>query len=132
MANPKTTKAQAASPLPTAATTQAPTLAAVPATTQVVPATYAGLPFAQLTKSQQAFALAKAPPVLPAKLAQVAFALGPVAYRVRSGNNAAWWAQCMQAMQQGPATAAAMVQAGACPKFVGYAVARKWLAPAAQ
>ena len=57
MATTKNPKAQAASPLPTVATTQAPTLAAVPATTQVVPAAYAGLPFAQLTKSQQAFAL---------------------------------------------------------------------------
>ena len=57
MANPKTPKAQAASPLPTVATTQAPTLAAVPATTQVVPATYAGYDFALLPKSNQAFAL---------------------------------------------------------------------------
>jgi hypothetical protein len=125
------TNRKPASPLPTvAAPAPAPVLAAVPAAAAPVlpPATYAGLPFASLTKSQQAFATAKVTPTLPAKLAQVAFTLGPVQYRVRSGNNAAWWAQCMAAMQGGPATAAAMVAMGACPKFVGYAVARKWLA----
>jgi hypothetical protein len=125
------TNRKPASPLPTvAAPAPAPTvLAAVPAAAApVLPTTYAGLPFASLTKSQQAFATARVAPTLPAKLASVAFTLGPVAYRVRSGNNAAWWAQCMLAMQGGPATAAAMVAMGACPKFVGYAVARKWLA----
>jgi hypothetical protein len=118
-----------ASPLPTVET---PTLAAVPATTVAVPAQYAGLPYGQLTKSQQAFATAKRPVQVAPKLAQAALQLGTVAYKVRSGNNAYWWAACQQALAagNGNATAQAMVAAGACPKFVGYAVNRKWLAPA--
>lgn len=127
----KTTKAPVAQPA-APATVQAPTTATVPATTVAVPATYAGLPYAQLTKSQQAFATAKAPAAVAPKLAAQALTLGTVAYRVRSGNNAHWWDKCQQAMKDhgGKATAAEMVAAGACPKFVGYAVARKWLAPA--
>ena len=103
---------------------------AVPATVQAVPAMHAGIAWAQLTRSQQAIATAKGGVHVAPKLASQGLVLGPVPYRVRSGNNAFWWAQCMQAMQQGQgvATAASMVQAGACPKFVGYAVARKWLA----
>ena len=121
------TQAAPASPLPTVGT---PTLQSVPATTVQVPAQYMGLPFAQLTKSQQAFATAKRPVQVAPKLAAATLALGPVAYKVRSGNNAHWWACVQQALAQGngSATAAQMVAAGACPKFVGYAVNRKWLA----
>jgi len=124
-----TAPAAPASPLPTV---QTPTLQSVPATTVQVPAQYMGLPFDQLTKSQQAFATAKRPVQVAPKLAQAALQLGTVAYKVRSGNNAHWWAACQTAMQanNGQATAAQMVAAGACPKFVGYAVNRKWLAAA--
>lgn len=118
-----------ASPLPTVATA---TLQQVPSTTVAVPAQYMGLPFGQLTKSQQAFATAKRPAQVAPKLANALLQLGTVAYSVRSGNNAHWWAavQATLAKGGGNATAAAMVAAGACPKFVGYAVNRKWLAAA--
>jgi hypothetical protein len=117
-----------ASPLPTVATA---TIQQVPATTVAVPAQYMGLPFAQLTKSQQAFATAKRPVQVAPKLAAANLQLGTVAYKVRSGNNAHWWAavQAALAANSGKATADQMVAAGACPKFVGYAVNRKWLAP---
>lgn len=142
MAKTQTPHAVKASPLPTVAAPTAPTApatvqamqpATVPATTVAVPATYSTLPFAQLTKSQQAFATAKGGVHLaPALAAAPGLVLGAVAYRVRSGNNAAWWTivQAQLAAGSGRATAASMVAAGACPKFVGYAVARKWLAAA--
>jgi hypothetical protein len=117
----------APSPLPTVAT---PALVAVPATTVAVPAQYMGLPFASLTKSQQSFATAKRPVQVAPKLAAATLQLGTVAYKVRSGNNAHWWQAVGTALaaNSGKATAAQMVAAGACPKFVGYAVNRKWLA----
>ena len=119
---------QAPVAVPATVAVQAPV--AVPATVQAVPAVHAGIAWEQLTKSQQAIATAKGGVHIAPRLAGQGLVLGPVPYKVRSGNNAFWWAQCMQAMQQGQgvATAQAMVQAGACPKFVGYAVARKWLA----
>ena len=131
----KATSAPATSAKATSApaTTQVQAPVTVPATVQAVPVTYAGLPWASLTKSQQATALAKGGVHLsPALQAAPGLTLGPVAYKVRSGNNAAWWAICQQALAagNGQASAASMVQAGACPKFVGYAVARKWLASA--
>jgi hypothetical protein len=126
---PKATPTQAATPQ--AATTQVATTQAVPAATQAVPATYAGLPFAQLTKSQQSFATAKAAPTLGALAPVVLTLVGAKAYRVRSGNNAHWWQAITGTLASGPAQAQAMVAAGACPKFVAYAVARGWLVKAA-
>ena len=132
MANtkPANKPTQAAAPAPTQAAAPAPTQAAAPA----VPATYAGLPTTALTKSQLAFATAKHPVALAPKLAPATLRLGTVAYKVRSANNLHWWqaVQAALAAGNGSASAQAMVAAGACPKFVGYAVARKWLAPAAQ
>ena len=114
--------------VPATVAVQAPV--AVPATVQAVPAVHAGIAWAALTRSQQAIATAKGGVHIAPRLASQGLVLGTVAYKVRSGNNAYWWTQCLQAMQAGAgiATAQQMVQAGACPKFVGYAVARKWLA----
>lgn len=109
--------------------------AQVPATVVAVPATYASLPFAQLTKTQQGFATAKHAPSMP-KVPGALTVVGAKQYKVRSGNNAAWW-QAMQAAgcatPQGasPAALQAAVTSGAlCPKFLGYAVVRGWVVPA--
>ena len=122
--------AKGAAPVAVPATVAVQAPVAVPATVQAVPAVHAGIAWAQLTRSQQAIATAKGGVHIAPKLASQGLVLGTVLYRVRAGNNAYWWQQCLQAMQAGSgvATAASMVQAGACPKFVGYAVARKWLA----
>jgi hypothetical protein len=118
----------------TPATVQAPTLAPVPATTVQVPAVYAGLPFENLTRSQQAFATAKRPVALaPALATGPALTINPgKPYRVASANNAHWWSAITGTLANagGQAPATAMVAAGACPKFVGYAVQRGWLIPA--
>jgi len=102
----------------------------VPATVQTVPAQHSGIAWDQLTRSQKAIATAKGGVHVAPKLSNQELVLGSVLYKVRSGNNAFWWQQCLTAMQngEGKATAQDMVAAGACPKFVGYAVARKWLA----
>jgi hypothetical protein len=102
-----------------------------PATVVAVPAGHAGVAWGNLTKSQQAIANAKGGVHLAPQLAKApALVLGQTQYKVRSGNNAFWWACCVAAMQgnNGHATAQQMVAAGACPKFVGYAVTRGWLA----
>ena len=116
--------------VPATVAVQAPV--AVPATVQAVPAQHSGIAWAQLTRSQQAIATAKGGVHIAPRLANQGLVLGTVQYKVRSGNNAYWWQQCLTAMQDGSgvATAQDMVAAGACPKFVGYAVARKWLASA--
>ena len=122
--------AKGAAPVAVPATVAVQAPVAVPATVQAVPAVHAGIAWAALTRSQQAIATAKGGVHIAPRLASQGLVLGTVLYKVRSGNNAYWWAQCLAAMQAGSgvATAQAMVQAGACPKFVGYAVARKWLA----
>ena len=113
------------------ATVQAPTTVEVPATTIAVPAVYNGVPFEALTPSQRAFATAKRPVRLAPKLAS-----GPVLtvnpgkpYRVSTKNNAHWWEAIQRALEHddGACPATDMVAAGACPKFVGYAVQRGWL-----
>jgi hypothetical protein len=110
--------------------------AAVPATQVQVPATYSGLPFAQLTKTQQSFATAKHAPSMP-KVPGALTVVGAKAYKVRSGNNAAWWqamqaAGCASAQGATPAQLQAAVAAGTlCPKFLGYAIVRGWVVPAA-
>lgn len=125
---PTPTTAPAVAPT---ATVAVPTTAAVPATTVQVPAVYCGVAYDDLTASQKRFATAKAPAALPRGLAPVALVLGKP-YRVNSNKNAQWWALCLQALTTGggSATPAAMVAAGACPKFVGYAVKSQWLVPA--
>lgn len=106
--------------------------AAVPATTVAVPATYASLPFASLTKTQQGFATAKHAPSMP-KVAGALTVVGAKAYKVRSGNNAAWWqamqtAGCDTPTGASPAALQSAVTSGAlCPKFLGYAVVRGWV-----
>jgi hypothetical protein len=129
VANPLAALQAALAPAPVV---QAMVQAPVPAVAVLAPAGHAGVAWANLTKSQQAIAQAKGGVhIAPALAKAPALVLGQVAYRVRSGNNAFWWQCCMQAMQAqgGHATAQHMVAAGACPKFVGYAVARGWLAP---
>ncbi len=142
---PKQTTTQAAAPAPLAAmaatlapatTQQAQQPATVPAVAVAVPATYASLPFAQLTKTQQGFATAKHAPSMP-KVASALTVVGAKEYRVRSGNNAAWWnamlaAGCATASGATPAALQAAVTSGAvCPKFLGYAVVRGWVKPVA-
>lgn len=145
MATKQTNKAQAAAPqtalaavaatLAPATTQQAAQPATVPATTVAVPATYSGLPFAQLTKTQQSFATAKHAPSMP-KLAGALTVVGAKQYKVRSGNNAAWWqamqaAGCATPAGATPAALQAAVSSGAlCPKFLGYAVVRGWVVTA--
>jgi len=113
------------------ATVEAPTTVEVPATTVAVPAVYNGVPFEALTPSQRASALAKRPVTLAPKLATgPALTINPgKPYRVASANNAHWWDAITRALETGggAAQAADMVAAGACPKFVGYAVQRGWL-----
>ncbi len=141
---PKATPAtQAANPLAAIAATLAPATtqqaqqpATVPAVAVAVPATYASLPFAQLTKTQQGFATAKHAPSMP-KVAGALTVVGAKQYKVRSSNNAAWWqamqaAGCASAAGASPAALQAAVTSGAlCPKFLGYAVVRGWVVPAA-
>ena len=130
--------APAVSPLATMATVLAPSQPAqVPAVLVAIPASYAGLPTGQLTASQLAFATAKHAPSMP-KLSTSLTVVGAKAYAVRSGNNAAWWqsmlsAGCALPAGATPAQLQAAVSAGTlCPKFLGYAVARRWVrAPAA-
>lgn len=139
-----TVQAPAASPLATMVGTLAPAApttqqaqqpATVPAVAVQVPATYAGLPFAQLTKTQQSFATAKHAPSMP-KVPGALTVVGAKAYKVRTGNNAAWWqamqaAGCASASGASPAQLSATVASGAlCPKFLGYAVARGWVVAA--
>jgi hypothetical protein len=128
---PKAPAAQAATPAAQAeapAPVLAPVLAPVASTTLAVPAEFVGVPTSQLTKSQLAMATAKAPAVLAPKLAPAKLALGTVAYKVRTGTNATWWAavQAVLAQHGGQAPAPA-VAAVAPPQFVAYCVTRKWL-----
>ena len=135
---PKNQAKPAASPLTSMAEVLAPTQPVpVPAVLVAIPAVYAGLPTGQLTKSQLAFATAKHAPSMP-KLGTPLTVVGAKTYKVRSGNNAAWWqamlsAGCDKPAGATPAQLQAAVSAGTlCPKFLGYAVARRWVqAPAA-
>ena len=141
MANKQKPAAPAATPAAPAALANMVTVLAaqpaapVPAVAVLVPATYAGVPSAQLTKTQLGFATAKHAPSMP-KVAGALTVVGAKAYRVRSGNNAAWWqamqqAGCASAAGASPAALAAAVQAGTlCPKFLGYAVKNRWVVPA--
>jgi hypothetical protein len=118
----------AAPAAPVAAAPAAP-VAAAPAA-PATPAGYAGVPWASLSKSQQAIALAKRGQPLAAPLQACTLQVNPAKpYRVVAGNNAHWWACVQTALHAGGGTApaAAMVAAGACAKFVGYCVARGWL-----
>lgn len=134
---PKATPATPAAPLAAMATVLAAQPAApVPAVAVLAPATYASLPFAQLTKTQQGFATAKHAPTMP-KVGAALTMVGAKAYKVRSGNNAAWWAAmqaagCAAPTGASPAALGAAVASGAvCPKFLGYAMARGWVVPVA-
>jgi hypothetical protein len=132
---PAATFASMAGALASASTVAVPTTAQVPAVAVQVPATYAGLPFAQLTKTQQSFATAKHAPSMP-KVPSALTIVGAKAYKVRTGNNAAWWqamqaAGCASAQGATPAQLQDAVASGAlCPKFLGYAVARGWVVAA--
>ena len=116
------------------ATVDQATTVQVPATTVQVPAVYAGYDFTKLPKSNQAFATAKRPVQVAPKLAGHVLALGPVAYKTRAGHTTHWWAavQATLAANGGKATPEQLVAGGACPKFVGYCVNRKWLAAPVQ
>ena len=126
--------AQAVNPMAQAVaqlTAQAATVANVPAVAVPVPATFAGIPWAQLAKHQQAVATAKAPQQVAPKLAAVTLVLNPAKpYRVQAANNVAWHAAIVAALATGPQTAAQLAQACGYPGFVGYLVRKGWLVPA--
>ena len=116
MANPKTPKPLAASPLPTVATTQAPAAPATPATpvlTAAQQAAHAAAVAAGLPRSLVALATRATPVVVPPALQALRLLPGrPYAAR---GHNAAWAAAVLAAaaapggctMQQAAAAAAA-------------------------
>lgn len=90
------------------------------------------------TKHQAAILAAKHAGTIAPALAG-ALVLGPVAYKVRSGPNAAMWAAIQAALAAGPQPGAALAQAASTAvgkplgaAFVAYAAAPRngWLAPA--
>lgn len=117
-----------------AATVAAPVTVQVPAVAVQVPATFAGVPYAQLPKSNQALATAKAPgklPVLPPALTIV----GAKPYRVGKAHTAQWFAAlctagCASPAGATPAQIAALVPGTVPAQFVTYALRNKWLVPA--
>jgi hypothetical protein len=110
--------------------------APVPAVPVLVPATYAGLPFASLPKSNQAFALAKRAPSMPTLPGTAVTTVGAKAYKVRTAHTQHWFAALLAAgcgTPQGATLAqlqAAVASGALCPKFLGYAVNRGWLVAA--
>ncbi len=133
---PATAQAPVASVVAAMATTLAAQQPApVPATVVAVPASYAGIPYEQLTPSQQALARAKHAPAMP-KVPGALTVVGAKLYRVRTATNSTWWQAILEAgasKVEGatPAALQAAVTGGKLsPVFLQYAIVRGWLVPA--